>query len=177
MCIQLTHSTRHIAESTSSSAIAVQPVHHCTTHLPVQYAAPLEKKMDTSDPISPDHLSSCSLLAGRPVSSLAAQSVVAALALPPPSPAPDQQADCVKLAFDDAGHDDMDAACCSRYMSWHNLAVDEHLTDEPLRFQNTTTSSHVYKVYSYMSQTCMLQDFLMQSCAVAGMPEVSIRNA
>jgi hypothetical protein len=38
--------------------------------------------------MSPDHSSSCSVVAGRPVSSLAAQRVVAALPLPPPSPAP-----------------------------------------------------------------------------------------
>jgi hypothetical protein len=56
--------------------------------LPVQYAAPWLKNTLMSDPISPDHSSSCSLLAGRPDSSLAAQSVVAALPLPPPSPAP-----------------------------------------------------------------------------------------
>ena len=39
-------------------------------------------------PISPDHSSSSSQLAGRPHSSLAAHSVVAALPEPPPRPAP-----------------------------------------------------------------------------------------
>ena len=43
-----------------------------------------------SDPISPAHSSKSWELAGRPLSSLAAQSVVAAFPLPPPSPAPDQ---------------------------------------------------------------------------------------
>ena len=43
-----------------------------------------------SEPISPDHCSSCALLAGRPASSLAAQRVVAAFALPPPRPPPEQ---------------------------------------------------------------------------------------
>ncbi len=66
--------------------------HKCKTHLPVQYAAPFEKKMETSEPISPDHCSSCSFVAGRPASSFAAHSVVAAFALPPPSPAPGHQA-------------------------------------------------------------------------------------
>jgi hypothetical protein len=40
-------------------------------------------------PMSPDHSSSCALVAGRPVSSLAANRVVAALPLPPPRPAPE----------------------------------------------------------------------------------------
>lgn len=42
--------------------------------------------------MSPDQLSRSELLAGRPVSSLAAHNAVAALPLPPPSPAPVEHA-------------------------------------------------------------------------------------
>ena len=55
----------------------------------MQYAAPWEKNTEMSDPISPDHFSSCALLAGFPPSSLAAHSAAAALPLPPPRPAPE----------------------------------------------------------------------------------------
>lgn len=56
--------------------------------VPVQYAAPREKKTEISDPISPLHFSKSSLLAGRPKRSFAAHRLVAALPLPPPKPAP-----------------------------------------------------------------------------------------
>ena len=62
--------------------------HSRRAHRPVQYAAPREKKTEMSLPISPDHSSSSSADAGRPHSSLAAHSVVAALPEPPPRPAP-----------------------------------------------------------------------------------------
>ena len=57
----------------------------------MQYAAPCEKNTEMSEPMSPAQSSSCALLAGRPAASLAAHSVVAALALPPPRPAPAHQ--------------------------------------------------------------------------------------
>ena len=56
-------------------------------HLLVQYAAPWEKKTEMSEPMSPAQSCSCASDAGRPLSSLAAHRAVAALALPPPSPA------------------------------------------------------------------------------------------
>lgn len=86
------HDITAVAVAWIQNATNTHDAHKCRTHLPVQYAAPLEKKMETSEPISPDHSSSCSLVAGRPASSFAAHSVVAAFALPPPSPAPKQQA-------------------------------------------------------------------------------------
>ena len=57
-------------------------------HLPVQYAAPLLKKTDMSEPISPAHCKSSASHAGLELSSLAAHKVVAAFPLPPPKPAP-----------------------------------------------------------------------------------------
>lgn len=48
------------------------------------------KKTEMSEPMSPDHCSSCADVAGLPSSWLAAHSVVAALPEPPPSPAPAQ---------------------------------------------------------------------------------------
>ena len=56
-------------------------------HLLVQYAAPWEKNTEMSEPMSPAQSCSCASDAGRPLSSLAAHRAVAALALPPPSPA------------------------------------------------------------------------------------------
>ena len=56
-------------------------------HLLVQYAAPREKNTEMSEPMSPAQSCSCAPDAGRPLSSLAAHRAVAALALPPPSPA------------------------------------------------------------------------------------------
>lgn len=54
----------------------------------MQYAAPCEKNTEMSEPMSAAQSSSCASLAGRPAASLAAHSAVAALALPPPRPAP-----------------------------------------------------------------------------------------
>lgn len=59
-----------------------------TSPLPVQYAAPWEKKKGISEPISLDHSWSSFSVATQPLNWLAAQSAVAALLLPPPSPAP-----------------------------------------------------------------------------------------
>ena len=56
-------------------------------HLLVQYAAPWEKNTEMSEPMSPAQSCSCASEAGRPLSLLAAHRAVAALALPPPSPA------------------------------------------------------------------------------------------
>lgn len=90
-----------IAAHAQMSLPAQMPTHHAplprpaqtctlstTSPRPVQYAAPSEKNTDMSLPMSPDHCSNSALVAGRPVSSLAAYRVVAALPLPPPRPAP-----------------------------------------------------------------------------------------
>lgn len=59
-----------------------------TSPLPVQYAAPWEKKKGISEPISLDHSWSSFSVATQPLNWFAAQRAVAALLLPPPSPAP-----------------------------------------------------------------------------------------
>lgn len=62
--------------------------------LPVQYAAPSEKNTEMSLPMAALHASRSALVAGLPVNSFAAHSVVAALPLPPPRPAPTYAQQC-----------------------------------------------------------------------------------
>ena len=56
--------------------------------LPVQYAAPVEKNTEISEPMSPLHSRSCSSVAGAPHNTFAAHMAVAAFPEPPPRPAP-----------------------------------------------------------------------------------------
>ena len=76
--------TRHIFVSSGSGGCSFRTI----SPRPVQYAAPVLKNTEMSDPMSPLHASKSASLAGRPHNSFAAHRAVAAFPLPPPRPAP-----------------------------------------------------------------------------------------